>query len=78
MESAWKGNSSMKRSYRNAHPPRWIIAKYASTCACKTPIKPGDRIMYFPASKTAECEACGLKTQGLLDDEDAMSSGGYR
>lgn len=54
---------------RPTRDPYWLAAKFASKCGCGKDIKPGDRIMYFPNQKSAECEACGLKSDALMADE---------
>ena len=50
--------------------PRWLTAKYASTCACGKCINPGDEIMWFPRQRVAECETCGLMTQAHIEDDN--------
>lgn len=50
--------------------PMLIKAKYASTCACGTAIKPGDEILWFPLGKKAECRTCATPTLEALADED--------
>jgi hypothetical protein len=51
----------MKR-YQN--DPRWMTAKYAGKCGgnsgkCFEPIKAGDRVFYYPTSRTILAQACG-------------------
>lgn len=48
------------RRYRQ--DPRWITARFASVCGksgCDSRITKGERIFYYPASKTAYCASCG-------------------
>jgi len=54
--------------YRN--DPYWITARRPGRCGCGAEIKPGDRAMWFPRDKALECERCGARTDGLLEDDD--------
>ena len=46
------------RRYRD-NSPRWITARFNSTCACGASLNRGDRIQYDPIARTAKCAACG-------------------
>jgi hypothetical protein len=42
--------------------PRWLSAKFSSPCSkCGNVIKKGDRVFYYPGSKSVQCSAdtCG-------------------
>ena len=50
------------RSYYYSGDPYWLTAKFSSSCSrCKTEIKKGDKIFYFPRTKDVFCAAgsCG-------------------
>jgi hypothetical protein len=68
----------MKR-HRNTSP-LWIVARFASPCACGVQINRGDRILYHPSTKTAQCEQCGRQHQRNLaaDDMDVTTLWGGR
>lgn len=61
----------MKR-YQNTTPIE-MTAKFASNCGCGKQIKTGDKILYYPATKRAECWDCSYETRVALADE----RGGY-
>lgn len=45
---------------RYSGDPRKITARFNSRCSeCKSPLKRGDNIFYFPASRSAYCLKCG-------------------
>lgn len=45
---------------RYKNDPREITAKFAGKCKqCAKPIKKGDTIFYWPASRTTLCQICG-------------------
>jgi hypothetical protein len=44
---------------RFSYDPYWLRARFNSTCSCGTRIKKGDRIFYYPRTKTALCLDCG-------------------
>jgi hypothetical protein len=50
--------------YRN--DPRWITAKWASKCACSNccPIKPGDKVFYYPLGKSLFVGECAQRAAG--------------
>ena len=57
--------------------PRWITTRYACTCArCKRTIARGERMYYYPASKSTYCNhsACGRQEaaefEGMKADEE--------
>ena len=56
-----------------AGDPRWIEARFKSTCSCGATIEAGDQAYYFPRSKKAECETCGRRSAALMDDERAST-----
>jgi hypothetical protein len=42
--------------------PRWITARFDSKCPCGNIIKRGERIFYYPRTRTVLCEnPCGNK-----------------
>lgn len=50
--------------------PRWMLARFASSCSkCKGAIKKGDRIFYYPGSKSVQCSAddCGGQSSRDFD-----------
>lgn len=63
-------------SYRNRRyvsaDPYWLNARFASTCTCGKRIQKGDRIFYYPKTKTAVCETCGQKGARDLAAEMSM------
>ncbi len=45
---------------RYSRDPHWLNAKFGSYCKkCNKTIKTGDKIFYYPATKSAYCELCG-------------------
>lgn len=51
--------------------PHWLDARFRSVCdKCHAEIKPGERIFYYPSTKTVLCDmpACG---QAAADDFSA-------
>lgn len=64
--------------YRN--DPRWLTAKFASTCTCGMRIAKGDEIYYYPLTRKAVCQECGQKGAAELaaDDFDEMVYNGGR
>lgn len=43
-----------------SNDPYWLNARYPSKCRkCGHPIKKGDRIFYYPATRYTLCAACG-------------------
>ncbi len=55
---------------RISSTPYELGARFASICACGKPINKGDRIMYYPAAKKAECRECSYQTRCALADEE--------
>lgn len=56
--------------------PYWTTGRFGNCAECGKPVK-GKRIFYFPATKTAYCEACGEKHARRFDAEafdEAMST----
>ena len=49
--------------------PREIEAKWGGKCKCEKRIEPGDRVMYYPATRKVECVDCGRETREALADE---------
>ena len=58
----------MRRIYSSK--PFLIKAKYASKCACGAEIKPGDEVLYFPATRKVNCRDCATSTLEMLADEE--------
>ena len=54
--------------------PREMNAKYPGKCGCGTAIAVGDRIMYYPVTRTVECWPCSQPTREALDDEMLMGN----
>jgi hypothetical protein len=50
---------NMKRRAYDDHRSRWIRAKYAGRCHCGRRIRPGEKALWFPASKKLSCSNCG-------------------
>ncbi len=47
---------------RYAGDPRWLTARFVSKCTCGKSIRKGERIFYFPTTRTALCQQpCGEK-----------------
>ncbi len=60
------------RRLRNT-TPYLLNAKYAGKCSdsmCQKPVKVGDEVMYYPASKSIVCRACATSTLEALADEE--------
>ena len=53
--------------------PRWLIGKFGLCKKCHRPLK-GERVAYWPSTKTALCEDCGTKDMNeclsSIQDED--------
>jgi hypothetical protein len=64
------------KKFRN--DPRWIDAKFSSSCNCGNMIKKGERIFYYPLTKTAMCKTCSEKAdqefREMAQDEEFLSS----
>jgi hypothetical protein len=61
----------MARLYRSSEP-YWTTAKFTSKCEhCSKPVTKGQRIFYFPNSRTVLCAAedCGDQASRQLDAE---------
>jgi transcription elongation factor Elf1 len=58
--------------------PKWIEAKFNSTCSCGRAIKKGEQIFYYPKGKVAFCSDCGqsrsAEFQSAVQDEDFYNS----
>ena len=70
------------RSYRYKNTaPRWIEAKFASTCKCGASIKKGDNVLYYPYEKRVACQECSEQHQRDMDanafDEAVYSGNSY-
>ena len=73
---------------RYERDPYWTTARFASRCrhsrtatpdsTCGAPIRKGDRIFYYPASRSVRCEACGERAAADFNahafDEDVYAS----
>lgn len=59
---------------RYPRDPYWLTAKFESSCRCGTAISKGERIFYYPNSKTALCPSCSDEAardfEALRFDED--------
>ena len=60
----------MKRRRHSNRGTRWIRAKYPGRCHCGRRIRPGDRALYFPASKKLSCCECGRVDVMRISDDD--------
>jgi len=63
---------------RYRQDPRWIVARFASTCSCGKPIAKGERIYYYPTARKAYCHECGepMHARFVAECQDeAMISG---
>lgn len=69
---------SYRRHSGRSLDPRWMTARFASTCQCGEPIKAGDRIFYYPIGRKAVCESCGKQGQRDLNAEISMELTGGR
>jgi len=50
--------------------PREMNAKFPGKCGrCSAAIALGDRIMYYPATRSVHCWPCSQSTREALDDE---------
>ncbi len=50
--------------------PYWITARFISECStCHRKVTKGERIFYYPSTKTALCskDSCGMQAQRDLD-----------
>lgn len=51
----------MRSWTRKKGDPRWIEAKYGGSCSqCEAEIHHGDRILYWPRTRTVMCEKGGV------------------
>jgi hypothetical protein len=61
-----------------ARDPYWTTARFNSKCSCGQQINKGDRIFYYPATKTALCPKCSEKASNefacAVQDEDFYNS----
>jgi len=60
--------------------PYWLNSKYGGICGnCNKEIKKGDRIYYYPRTKTPFCEKCGKAEErsfiSIAQDEQTYMSG---
>jgi hypothetical protein len=59
----------MRTNYYSSDP-KWISAKFDSTCACcKKPVKRGNQVFYNPSAKSVSCDAedCGKQESRDFD-----------
>ncbi len=58
--------------------PYWTDARFGSVCKCGQVINKGDRIFYYPATKTALCTKCSEQASrefaAAVQDEDFYNS----
>ena len=64
---------------RRSDRPYWITARYGGKCSnpkCGRPVKKGEEIFYYPATRTFLCcyEPCGQQAARDLaaDDQDQL------
>jgi hypothetical protein len=61
----------MSRYRRRPYPrdPYWLTARYPGRCSCGARIQPGDRIFWYPNTRTALCATCGARGAADLANE---------
>jgi hypothetical protein len=60
--------------------PYWLMARFASTCKCGAAIKKGERIFYYPSTKSALCPKCSEAASADFNacaQDDAFYNSGY-
>ena len=67
---------------RYANDPRWITARFPSTCKkCGCSIKKDAEVFYYPKNKEAFCESCGKpmsdEFNACSQDEAVYNGGGW-
>ena len=66
----------MYKRYNN--DPRWIQARYNSTCSCGHEVFTGQNIYYYPKGHKALCEQCGEQAErdfmAMAQDEDMYNN----
>jgi hypothetical protein len=72
----------MRTNYYS-NDPKWINAKFDSTCSCcKGKVKRGDSVFYNPSSKSVSCASdnCGKQESRDFDAakfDECVYSGGF-
>ena len=61
----YKGANTMYK-YRD-NSPRWIKAKFKSTCSCGNIINKGDNVLYYPSQRKVACKSCSETHQREMD-----------
>lgn len=67
-------------AYRHSRDPSWLTAKFPSDCAgsCGQRIATGDRIFYFPSTRSAYGDRCGCaETQSADFNAHAADEAAY-
>ena len=64
---------AMKRRTHLTRGTCWIRAKYPGRCHCGRPIRPGERALYFPASKKLSCWDCGRVDAMRISADDLQA-----
>ena len=67
---------------RYSGDPYWLNARFESTCKCGHRIKRGERIFYYPRTRTALCTgaACGQAAEADFlshAQDEAMMTGNW-
>jgi hypothetical protein len=66
------------KSYKG--DPKWIRARFNSTCRCGKQIRAGEDILYWPYNRSLQCHNCGEPAwQRFLSeaaDEDVYNGSG--
>lgn len=61
-----------------AGDPRWMTARFNSTCQCNAQMRKGERIFYYPNGRKALCSKCGEKASAEFESakaDEAMMCG---
>ena len=60
--------------------PYYLTAKFASVCKCGAAVKKGERIFYYPSTRSALCPKCSEAAAADFNaaaQDEAMHNGGY-
>jgi hypothetical protein len=70
----------MPRYQSYSGDPRWITARYPAACSCGETVAKGDRALYWPRTRTVNCEPCGETAFARFEAEaadEAFMGGGF-
>ncbi len=48
--------------------PFELAARYCTTCACGMAILKGDRVLYYPQTRTVVCSQCAVKASAEISE----------